>query len=882
MTASDLLSRLSSLNIQLWVEAGNLRFRAPKGVLTPMLREELASHKQEILNLLLKAEAVTDVDMPIITPVPRDKPLPLSFAQQRLWFLDQLTPGSTAYLIPLALRLEGPLDAAALAQSLNTVIARHEALRTSFREVDGVPVQQIAPVLTLALPLHDLTAFDAAAQDAAVQATLEAELRTPFNLQTGPLLRAQLLRLHREAHILLLTLHHSIADGWSLGPLLHDLTRAYTAACQGQAPTLPLLPIQVADVAVWQRQVLQGKRLDDLLAFWRTQLAGTPPALALPTDFTRPSTPELRGARVRTQLPAADLAALDALAQAQGVTRFMLLLAALQVLLARWSGQDDLVIGTPVANRTHAALEPLIGFFVNTLALRGQLPPEITFSALLRQVRQTCLAAYAHQDLPFEQLVEALQPDRSLGRSPLFQVMLSLQDGTAAPPQLPGVRVTTLDLEVSSAKFELTLNVFEQEAGLRLELSYAADLFHATTATRLLHHYQQLLRTLVATPDAPVWRVPLLTAEERAELLAQGQAPTLCWLPPTTVLARFAAQVARQPDAIALVWEGQQWTYAALDQQASRLAQRLLPYGIGPDRLVALWVERSPALVLGALAVLKAGGAYLPLDPALPPARLQTVLHDAAVALLLIQPALAPALEALAPLPCPVEYLADGPLPPVTDVASLAPPIVWPAQLVYAIYTSGSTGIPKGVLLTHGGLSNLLGWYHQTIGIGPGDRLSQLAGLGFDGVVFDVWPTLTAGATLVLPDAESTRVPQALQHWLDRAGITVGYVPTPLTDALCQLAWPAGVALRKVLTGGDVLRSTPSPDLPFAVVNNYGPTEVTMMNASVHLTPAATPTGLLPPIGIPIVNTTAYVLDAWGELVPAGVAGTNSPQASST
>ena len=570
MTLHQLLARLRSLGVHLRVERDRLRFNAPKGAMTPDLRAELAEHKEALLAFLRDVDAHVEAPRMAIMPGPRGDAIPLSFAQQRLWFLAQLEPHSAAYNVPLAVCLKGMLDRQALAAGLEAVVARHEVLRTTFPTVAGKPIQVIHPAHAVPLPLIDLSELPAAARATAALHLARAVAEQPFDLARGPLLYARLLRLAHEEHWLLLSMHHIVSDGWSMNVLVHELTVLYDARTRRQPVALPPLPVQYADYAHWQRGWLQGAVLERRLAYWREHLHGTA-TLNLPTDRPRPPVQRFDGATLVFQIPAALTASLGAEPR-EGVTLFMTLLAAFQTLLYRYSGQADIVVGSPIAGRTQVETEGLIGLFVNTLVLRSDLSGNPRFRDLLGRVRAVCLGAYAHQEVPFERLVEELQPVRDLSRTPLFQVLFVLQNAPFEPIAVPRLRLEPVAFEQTTAKFDLTLSLTETPEGLLGSLEYGTALFQAESIARLERHLETLLEGIVADPDRRLAALPLLPEPERRRLLVAWNATETPY-PDTNCLQQlFEAQVARTPDAVAVVYEEAHLSYAALDERATRLA----------------------------------------------------------------------------------------------------------------------------------------------------------------------------------------------------------------------------------------------------------------------------------------------------------------------
>ncbi|HLL45921.1 MAG TPA: amino acid adenylation domain-containing protein, partial [Longimicrobiaceae bacterium] len=632
--------------------------------------------------------------LPPVVPVERSGALPLSFAQERLWFIDQLEPGSAAYNIPVARRLEGALDRAALERSLGEIVRRHEALRTVFREVNGSPVQVIAPCGGLALPVEDLSDLSEADREAAVRRRAGEEARQPFDLAAGPLVRAGLLRLGAEDHVLLLSMHHIVSDGWSMGVLFRELSALYAAYREGGESPLPELGVQYADYAVWQREQLEGEVLDRQLAYWRERLAGAPELLELPTDHSRPPVQTYRGATVPVELSLELLERLQVLGRSEGATLYMTLLGAFQVLLSKYGGGEDVVVGSPIAGRTRGEVEALIGFFVNTLVLRTDLGGDPSFREVLGRVREATLGAYAHQELPFEKLVAELQPERSLSHSPLFQVMFTLQDAGGGGGALAGLSVSGAAAAMEIAQFDLSLTLAVTAQGLRGALNYSTDLFERGTVERMLGHLERVLEQVAVDADVRLSELELLGQAERALVLEEWNRTEAEYPADRCIHELFEAQAARTPGAVALRFEEESLTYAELNERANRLAHHLRGHDVGPEVRVGVLMERGVEMVVSLLAVLKAGGAYVPLDPDLPAERLAYVLDDSGVPLVLVQAALrgaVPAREGVDVLA--VDALAERlAAEPADNLAGGG----GPDSLAYVIYTSGSTGRPKG------------------------------------------------------------------------------------------------------------------------------------------------------------------------------------------
>ncbi|MBA2672822.1 non-ribosomal peptide synthase/polyketide synthase, partial [Ramlibacter sp.] len=797
----------------------------------------------------------------------RSGDVPLSYAQQRLWFLDRYEPQSAAYNIPMAMRLKGRgMDAAKLQAVFAQLVARHESLRTAFDANNGEAVQVIREELDVPVRFDDLSGLPQDAREAKAAQLLEQEAGEPFDLAEGPLLRVGLVKLGEDEHILLLTMHHIVSDGWSMGVLVDEVAQIYRAHGEGRQPNLPPLAIQYADYAVWQRDRLQGEVLQQQLGYWRDQLEGAPTLLELPTDRPRPTLQSHQGAVHDFTLPAQLTGRLKELAQAQGATLFMLLQAAFAVLLHRLSGQDDICIGTPIAGRNRAELEGLIGFFVNTLVLRSRIDPNARFDALLEQSKEAALGAYAHQDVPFEQLVEHLKPPRSLSYTPLFQVMFILQNAPRESLEIPGLRFEAMASATRTAKFDLTCSLVEEQDRLYGTLEYSTGLFDEATIARMAQHYEVLLQGICDAPDASVRDLPLLTTAQRHQVLVEWNATETPYSRDHAVHQLFEEQARRNPEAVALAYEQRQFTYAQLNARANQLAHHLRQLGAGPERLVGICMRRSPEMVVGLLAVLKAGAAYVPMDPAYPAQRLQHMLQDSAAAVVLVDTA---GRHALPGTPdATVLHLRDDAQrwakAPAADVAVQAPHT---RHLAYVIYTSGSTGQPKGVMVEHRSLCNLVGWHCRAFGLGDGQRSAATAGVGFDASTWEIWPPLCSGGTLVLPPARVEGDATALLQWWRGQALDVSFLVTPLAELAFSEGWN-NPGLGVLLVGGDRLRQVPRLE-GTRLVNNYGPTETTVVATSgpVH---AGEP---VVHIGRPIANTRIYVLDREGQPVPVGVAG---------
>ncbi|HVR96999.1 MAG TPA: amino acid adenylation domain-containing protein, partial [Thermoanaerobaculia bacterium] len=809
------------------------------------------------------------VDLPAMELVSRDQSLPLSFAQQRLWFLDQLDPGSAAYNLPAAVRLSGSLSRPVLAAALTEIVRRHESLRTTFGRIGpGEPVQVIAASGPVALPVVDLSGLPEPAHELEALRLAKEEAQRPFDLERGPLLRVTLVATAATEHAVLLTLHHIVGDAWSTGLLVQELGTLYTTFAAGRPSPLPELGVQYADFAAWQRQWLSGAVLERQLAWWRERLAGAL-TLELPADRPRPAVRTPRGGRQEIRWSRELSEGLASLARHQGATPFMVLLAGLQALLARYAGQPEVSVGTPIAGRNHLHAEGLIGFFVNTLVLRTELGDAPGFAALIGRVRETALGAYAHQDLPFEKLVEELSPQRDLSRTPLFQVMFALQNAPVGALELPGLTLGALPADSGTAKFDLTLILSEDPEGLAGVAVYSQDLFDGVTIQRLLASLETLFAGALSSVSAPLSALPLMGPAERHQALLEWNDTAALPEAEVCVHRLVEAQAESRPDATALASRGLALTYGELNARANQLACHLRSLGMEPEELAAVCLDRSLEEGVAQLAVLKTGGAYLPLDPAHPRERLARTIAGSGARVLLTTAARAGDLAAAGLR----TVCMDRDWPEIarhsrTGFESGATA----GNLAYVIYTSGSTGVPKGVEVGHRSLSHLLSWHQRAFAVSPEERASRLSGPAFDASVWELWPYLAAGASVYLPDEETRLSPDLLRDWLAAEGIALAFLSTPLAEALLSSGWPETAALRLLLTGGDKLHEAPPSPLPFRLVNNYGPTENTVVATS-GTVPAGLRSERSPSIGRPIDGVRTYVLDRHLQPLPPGAPG---------
>ncbi|WP_373536610.1 amino acid adenylation domain-containing protein [Microcoleus sp.] len=883
----DFLSYLRSLDINIFIEGEILRCNAPEGIITPELRAEISQKKAEIVSFLKAANRTSSFTPTPIVPLGRDGNLPLSFAQQRLWFLDQLVPNNPFYNVPAALRLTGSLNFSALQQTFNEIVRRHEALRTTLAVVSDQPVQRIAAAFHLPINVVDLRNLPKESRQTEANRLTAQEAQRSFNLSHDLLLRVTLLQLDDAEYLLMLNMHHIVSDGWSIGVLIQELGTLYTAFDSTKPSPLPALSIQYADFAKWQREWLQGEVLETQLAYWRQQLNGIS-MLNLPADRPRPAIQSYRGKRQFLQLSKQLSEALETLSQREGVTLFMTMLAAFKTLLYHYAQQEDIVVGSPIANRNRSEIEALIGFFVNSLVLRTDLSGNPTFRELLNRVKEVALGAYAHQDLPFEKLVEELHPDRALNQNPLFQVAFALQNAPGNQLELPELTLSPQQLDVGTARFDLEFHLWERSPnssgsnqspsnklwvdsseGISVMVIYSADLFDEATITRMLCHFKTLLESIVTNPEQRIANLQYLSAKERYQLLVECNNTQVDNPQDLCIHQLFEMQADRTPDAVALVFGDERVTYQQLNLRSNQLAHYLQKIGVGVEVLVGLCVERSLDLIVGMLGILKAGGSYLILDPSYPVGRSSFMLKDAQLSVVLTQQQWvenlrSPNLQIVCfdtDWEMISQEIADNP----TSAATAK-------NLVYAIYTSGSTGKPKGVEIEHGSLLNLVFWHQKEFEVSAGDRATQIAAIGFDACGWEIWPYLAAGSSIYFPEDDMRRDPEKLQNWLVSKAITISFLPTPLAEKLLRLDWPQNTALRILLAGGEKLQQHPLKSHPFKLVNNYGPTENTVVTTSGYI-PVTEQTDIAPTIGRPIANTQIYILDKYLQPVAIGVVG---------
>lgn len=833
----------------------------------------LSPEKRALLEKRLAKKSSPDSVRVQILRVSREtSAFPLSFAQQRLWLLEQLVPGLPMYTMAGFVRFSGPLDRTAVKQCLTAVVERHETLRTTFTTADEQPVQVISPTPSVPIDEIDLSKQPHTSEEAIIALAVE-EARQPFDLASGPLCRIKLLCLAPDDHVVVLTMHHIISDGTSIRVLFQDAIRVYEALVNGRAPNLPDLPVQYVDFAIWQRNWLQGERLEHLLRYWKDQLGGELPVLQLPTDRPRPTLQTFAGSRQTFSLPTTLTAALRELSQREGVTLFMVLLATFQALLSRYTGQEDILVGSPIANRNRSEIEPLIGFFVNTLVLRTDLSGNPTFRDLLKRVQQVALGAYAHEELPFEKLVEELQPERNMSHTPLFQVLFGLQSDPTTAIEMAGLTMRFQEIDSRTAKCDITLNMTEKPQTIEGYLEYNTDLFDDATMTRLISHFETILHGAAANPDRRLADIPMLSEEERHTILIGWNDTRTNYPAAQCVHELFEARAAQHPDATAVVFGGQQLTYGELNKRANQLAHHLRMLGVGAEGFVAICMERSADLIVGLLAILKAGGTYVPLDPTYPGERLAYMLEDTRATVLLTHEQLRAELPPhSAEVVCIDTQWADiaqqSGENPVNHTA--------PANLAYLMYTSGSTGNPKGIGIPHYAINRLV-LNTNYIDVQPDDRIAQAANASFDAATFEVWGALLNGALLVGITKDVALSPREFAAQLHEHGITTLFLTTALFNQLSREVPRAFATLRHLMFGGEAVdpqrvRAVLQEGAPARLLHVYGPTESTTY-ATWHLVGTVAETATTVPIGMALANTTTHVLDRHMQPVPAGVPG---------
>nr|QEO74680.1 condensation domain-containing protein [uncultured bacterium] len=832
---------------------------------------ELSIEKRQLLERYLKTAGLNLTNAVILPQRRNTNRFPLSFAQQRLWFLDQLEPNTSVYNIPDTHYFNGPLNLRALERSLSEIVRRHEILRTTFQTVEGEPVQVIAEAQPQQLEVIDLSELPEAEREATAQRMANEETEQPFDLTRGPLFRFRLLRLGEEQHILLLTMHHIISDGWSLGVLGRELAALYEAYSTGRGSPLAELGIQYADFAVWQREWLQGEVLEKQLAYWREQLGGELPVLELITDRPRPPVQTYRGTAVDLELSPEVRERLKQVGRESEATLFMTLLAGFNVLLWRYTQQQEILVGSPIANRNRAELEGLIGFFVNTLVLRSKLNAQMSFREFLAQVRETTLGAYGHQDVPFEKLVEELQPERSLNRQPLFQVLFTLQ--AAEELKLGGLELNWMDIKSDVTKFDLSLFMTETETGLYSWFEYNSDLFDGSTVARMLQHFHTLLEEIAANPDARLSELSLMTRQERAQLEELNQTQSE-YHRDQCIHRLVELQAARRPDALAVVYREKQISYDDLNRRANQLAYYLRAHGVGLETRVGVLMQRSADWMVAVLGILKAGGVYVPLDGGYPAHRLRFMVEDADVRLVLTesgQPEIVAQGEATE-----VVYLDKGWEWLESENEDNPENVTQAENLAYVMYTSGSTGQPKGVGVTHRAINRLVRNTNY-VKFEESDRVAQTSNASFDTSTFEIWGALLNGSQLVIFEKETVLSPRELERQLVDQQINVMFLTTALFHQMAQSRPEIFASLTYMVFGGDAadaqfVQRVLEQGKPRHLVNGYGPTEGTTFATAYEAQERDIGARTIP-IGRALSNTEAWVLDRQGQMAPVGVAG---------
>jgi amino acid adenylation domain-containing protein len=865
LSTLDFLSHLRGLDIHLTVQDDRLACSAPKGILNAELTAELKARKPEILEFL-RTSAHSSVSNTPIVAAHRDGHLTPSLAQQRLWFLEQFDQDSTAYNMPFGLRFRGVLDQDALRRGFQEVIRRHEILRTRLINVNGVPKGSVQSASDWNLEVRSLLEMPALQREDELKRIVEEEVRRKFDLTRDVLARACLVELGVEDHALIVTIHHIAADGQSVAIFTSELTHLYDAFHSGQVSPLPDLSLQYSDYADWHRQLVDNGVFESELLYWRKQLGGPLPVTEIPTDRPRHATMTYRGAVGRHMLDANIHQALRGFATARKTTTFVVLMAALKILLFRYTSQSDVIVGSATAGRSRKELEGIMGLFINNLVLRTDLSGQPTGEDVIARVRDTVLNAFANENVTLDRLLDVLKPDRELNRSPLFQVMFILHNGSKTWPKLPGLTIEPLDFDPGTSRYDFTIEAFEDEDHkFQLVWQYNTDLFDSSTIERMQQSYVQILEQLMAQPQLPISKLQVLSPAEQRRLVAPVERtvyPDLC------IHEWFAQQAERTPGATAVVCGGEQLNYRELQEQANRLANRLRAMGVGPGVIAALCLNRSVNMVVAVLAVLTAGGAYVPLDPEYPSERLEYMLSDSGAVVLVTEESL---LNLLPTLPLPSIcldrdrsfLLMEHSTPPATGGL--------PNHLAYVIYTSGSTGKPKGVEVAHRSVVNLLAFMQRQLGVGPQDRLLAVTTLSFDIAGLEVFLPLVCGAQVILATRDAVWNGAALADLIQQSGATMMQA-TPVTWRLLLDAGWAGSPEFKILCGGEALPLELAKRLLATggeLWNLYGPTETTIWS-TVHRMDGC---GGLVPIGKPIANTEAFVLDANRELTPVGVAG---------
>jgi amino acid adenylation domain-containing protein len=876
MMLGELLAEVRKRGAHLWAEGNQLRIRAPKDSLSAALRCALGEKKEEILALLREQNQPSHPAVPAIQIRRRPETLPLSFAQQRLWVIEKQQGPNATYNVPVAVRVKGVLDTDLLTRCFDEIIARHETLRTTFKERDGSAHQVIAKELRIKPELIDLQAFGSGRdQEVALRTEIADQIRQPFDLAEGPLIRLVLLALAAESHVLLITIHHIVSDGWSMQILIRELGMLYEAFQRGQPSPLTPLSIGYADFTCWQREWLTGEVLENLLSYWKVQLANAPSELRLPTNHPRTGNLSQAGRTFRFEFSTELSGKLRGLAEQEDATLFMVLLAGFNVLLCRYTGQEDIVVGSAIANRNRREIEGLIGLFVNALVLRSNLGGNPTFREFLQRVRAMALGAYSHQDLPFERLVDELNADRDINRNPVFQVLFALQNTPQEELELPGLRINPMPVDTGTAKFDLYLSHVMRNGQLHGAFEYRTELFSAATVDRMADHYARILECVVDNPEQRVLELPLLSADETRRVTVEFNANRTEYPRATTIHRLFESIAQKSPKAIAVIDQGRRISYGELNARANRIARQIRTIGAGlcrPEIPVGIWMERSLEMIVSMLAVLKAGYAYLPVDPAFPARRIAALIGEAKVTLVLTREQYrwrinAPDLKILSV--DAYDTSGDG-----ADLYDLSVHVC-AQQPAYVMYTSGSSGAPKGVCVPHRAVIRLVRNTNY-VSIQPGDTFLYLSAPSFDASTFELWGALLNGCTVAVLGSGTPSLDE-IEASIRLQGVTILWLTAGLFHLIVDERITALRSIRQLLAGGDVLSSAHArralAELPgCTLINGYGPTENTTF-ACCHRMSFLSDLAASVPIGRPISNSQAYIFDAALRPVPIGVSG---------
>ncbi|PSL45610.1 non-ribosomal peptide synthase protein (TIGR01720 family)/amino acid adenylation domain-containing protein [Chitinophaga niastensis] len=869
--AFEVVEKARKQGVVFFLENEKVKFKVPKDeIINHDLLAEIKEYKEQIKIILnngdlFKNNEVDFEERIIAADRVGIAKIPLSFSQERLWFIDQIEEDSINYHIPAVLRLKGNLHHAALAYALRMIVNRHEILRTVIAQEDGKAHQQVMEKDQWKMEVINHQEHDAAV----LQSFVKSLIDIPFDLGSDHMLRAHLIVKHEEEHLLVVVMHHIASDGWSVGIIVRELVELYESYAEGRTAELAAVDIQYADYAIWQRKYLSGNILDKQLDYWKNKLSGVA-TLQLPLDYIRPAVQSTRGASISFTIDKVLTAQLQLLSRQQDTTLYMTLLAAFNVLLYHYSGQEDICIGSPMAGRTMQEVEHLIGFFINTLALRSDLSDNPSFTTLLQQVKQTMMGAYDHQDLPFEKIVEAVVKERDLSRSPLFQVVFALQNMPDAPEfQLGGIQLIQEDTSHTTAKFDLTFLMYEAADGLSGKVEYCIDLFNAATISRMLAHFEQLLRAIVSSPATQVGSLSMLSAVEEEQLLLAFNDTTIDYPEYKTIIEQISLQAALTPEATALVFDDRLLTYRELEERSGQLAHYLISRGVTTETVVPVCMERSPEIVVGMLGIMKAGGAYVPVDPEYPTDRIRHIISDTRAAIIVGSKACAGKLK-LAGAADIITLDEDRDI--IGQYPCTAPDITYNGdQLAYVIYTSGSTGLPKGVMIEHNGVANLVNWHNATYEVTAASRATAAAGMGFDAFGWEVWPYLCKGAAVNILNDEKRFSLTAIVNLFIEEEISHGFLSTALLHEFIREAGSKLTALKYLLTGGDKLAAIDVSGLTYKVVNNYGPTENSVVTTYYPL--SARDKDVAPVIGRPVSNTKVYIINSHAQLSPVGVPG---------